>query len=351
MAPYDIDWEGLKRFISEKEDYERNFGTAAPLTNAERAAICTLVPPPQASPEEATDDINWVSTLLHYVQVHHHTSDIKFTDEPVHLPNPVGKGTDLKWRCFTELPNGEGPFPRHGYGAAADGAGPVFARKQDAKQFAARSVCEYLMSNNRMDMSQAVSKMIVPSKRKPTAAAAAPSPTAASPARTETTPPTKRQGFQAGDVPRQNLPPTSAIPGLSVAPFSSDAIQPRSVFQANINPPPSIPAPGDSVPRSEPQPVTGQVAELARLLKLPQPRYDCIADAGNGNTWSVRVDFGDHHLPPVGLGAFSGVLTKKAAKEKSAEAVLEWMLGVKENREQIAKEFLEGSFFDTRAQV
>ncbi|RNJ57492.1 hypothetical protein D7B24_005840 [Verticillium nonalfalfae] len=342
MAPYDIDWEGLKRFISEKEGYERNFGTAAPLTNAQRAAIHTLVPPPQVSPEEATDDINWVSTLLHYLQVHHLTSDIKFTDEPVHLPNPVGKGTDLKWRCFTELPNGEGPFPRDGYGAAADGAGPVFARKQDAKQHAARSVCEYLISNNRMDISQAVFKLIVPSKRKPTAAAAAPPPTAAPSAQTEATRPTKRQGFQDGDVPRQNLPPTSAIPGLSMAPFSSDAIQPRSLFRADSNPPPSILTPGDSVRRSEPRPVAGQVAELARVLKLPLPRYDCVADVGSRNTWSVTADFGDHHLPPVGLGAFSGVFTKQAAKERSAEAVLEWMIGVKEDREQIANKFLEG---------
>ncbi|EEY22731.1 predicted protein [Verticillium alfalfae VaMs.102] len=279
MAPYDIDWEGLKKFISEKEGYERNFGTAAPLTNAQRAAIHTLVPPPQASPEEATDDINWVSTLLHYLQVHHLTSDIKFTDEPVHLPNPVGKGTDLKWRCFTELPNGE---------------------------------------------------------------AAAPSPTAAPSTQTEATRPTKRQGFQDGDVPRQNMPPTSVIPGLSMAPFSGDAIQPRSLFQADSNPPPSILTPGDSVRRSEPRPVAGQVAELARVLKLPQPRYDCIADVGSRNTWSVTADFGGHHLPPVGLGAFSGVFTKQAAKERSAEAVLEWMIGVKEDREQIANDFLEG---------
>ncbi|KAM0286306.1 hypothetical protein ACHAQH_001037 [Verticillium albo-atrum] len=128
----------------------------------------------------------------------------------------------------------------------------------------------------------------------------------------------------------------NAIPGLSIAAFSSDdiAAQPPQLLANKKS------SSSNAVPTDNLLPIASKVMELAKSLKLPSPRYECYPDPGNGSTWSVTADFNNHLLPPAGLGSFSGVLTKKGARERSAEAVLEWMVSVKEHRDQVAREFL-----------
>lgn len=61
---FPIDWSALKAFIADKEAYEEKNGHPAPLTDSQRDAINTLIPPKRPPINPVSDDkINWIGML------------------------------------------------------------------------------------------------------------------------------------------------------------------------------------------------------------------------------------------------------------------------------------------------
>lgn len=221
-------------------------------------------------------------------------------------------------------------FPGFGMGFVETGVPgetmiPSFARKRDAKQYAARCCAEWLMDQMRIPRDgQAITfrRGTLPTQPQPPAAPATASATAtaaASPA-------------EGG--------------GASLEPNGNGAGAPNHTATAAA-PAPAVGVYGDEVSAAQ------RVAELCPKLGIQQPQYNLIptttgANAGQQGYFTGGPDFGrDRHLIPDYVGWVDGIYPKKWAKEKSAEGVLKFLLQMQENR----RADLERSFVATNGQV
>ncbi|KAK1980473.1 hypothetical protein LZ30DRAFT_594686 [Colletotrichum cereale] len=359
-----VDWAALKSYIAEKERFEAENGRPAPLSEAEAEAIAVLLRPPLRLDSDLGNE-NWLGLLNHFQQVR--SQKVTFADAPREHPR-LGKAPELRWACTATFASTGDVFPRPGYGVDATGGAtvPDFPRKQDAKQYAAKAACEWLIDNGQMLPSGDLPKL--PKAFAPAASAAAafalPSasvlPAKRSPPRS---PPVeadghssaaarKRQDNQPGKASSPSLPqPPNGIaerpsPAKEPAPVPTPAASSTTTSTAST--------PLGGVPIAQPPAVTSnpselsatqRVRELCGRLKYPIPHYRLTEDTTvpGGNFWNGRADFGNDLRVPEDLGAVNKVLTKKAAKDRMSEDILAWLLHEQEKRNRMAKTLLGGS--------
>lgn len=234
-----------------------------------------------------------------YRDAHHHIGvSITFSESP---------SPDLHWLCTCTLTTSSAnfpdpaPFPGPDTGfLAATGAAPFFARKRDAKQYAARCCAEWLMAQGRIPPDG--ESVVFPRPTATTTLASSSSPSsAASPA----------------PSPRQR----KGIPGGAAVDVRDDDV-----------------------------PATQRVQEMCRRLGLQAPRYELrpAAAAGGGvggPLWSGEPSFAGAagpHLVPEGVGRVEGVYGKKFAKERIAEEVLAHLLQIEAQRSAQRGKLLDG---------
>ncbi|ROT35725.1 hypothetical protein SODALDRAFT_328110 [Sodiomyces alkalinus F11] len=324
-----VDWARLKAYIAAKEAYEQQHGYPAPLSESEQEAIKILIPPPRPRIEDAVSDkTNWLGLLNHYAQTKYvSTAGLEFTYGSVHLPK--AKGFDVAWSCLCTVPDIEGSFPSPGYGMESDETeAPVFMKKQDAKQHAAKWACDYLIKNNLMPSSGSLSP---PSLLSP----------ATTPSKRPASPPSLRTPSPNPSTAQANATQSLALGkkrhatpvNIASSSSSSSSSNGGATSTAGASPP--------NCREEDQSTAVAEVAALAKALRLPVPRYQFVGVLEKADFWSVRVDFHDSPMFPIDLGSVDEVYTKKAAKEKSAELIKDWMESMRFRKDQTVREMLQ----------
>ena len=90
------------------------------------------------------------------------------------------------WRITVRIDEHAEPFPNASCGLRADGSVPSFARKQDAKKYAAKCAVEWLRESGHMPEVGVKFPTVATPRRAPSAAASSPSAASPSPARLKT---------------------------------------------------------------------------------------------------------------------------------------------------------------------
>ncbi|RYP52981.1 hypothetical protein DL768_001975 [Monosporascus sp. mg162] len=314
----------LQEWILQQQEYEATYSKPAPLTAAQRKLLSELeltVTPAPTEPE--VGDNNWIGILLEYRaanQLYPGDSAVEFTEEAVAAvpghPGPV------RWRCQARIEESAGvPFP--------SGTPPSFARKKDAKQFAARCAVEWLRANGHMPADGV---------RFPKAAVAAAAPPP---------PPPKQQ--QQG-TKRRASPGTSTSnnpsprPNNGSSPSTSSKRSPRSSLSAATEASPSSFSPNSSPFGGDERAPGQEVAELCGNLGWQQPRYVLTEDPQTQGFWSGYPEFG-HYGPspeqvPASAGRVEGAYGKKLARQLIAEGVLPYIRRVWEERQAGTRDFM-----------
>lgn len=135
-----VPWDRLRAWIDEQEAWEREHKRPAPLTQAQRTAIASLLPPVT---EPDIGDRDYVSELCRESYSASHLLRDALTSEPeyaqakhVDLPTfeyeSVSKNAvhPLRWRCACKFPLCGGVFPQAGHGYAAGEEPPSFSSKK-----------------------------------------------------------------------------------------------------------------------------------------------------------------------------------------------------------------------------
>ncbi|KXH25511.1 hypothetical protein CNYM01_14074, partial [Colletotrichum nymphaeae SA-01] len=168
---------------------------------------------------------------------------VTFTDE-ARQEQGLGKAKELRWACSATFDSTGDVFPQPGYGMDAGedvsrgGAGPSFPGKKDAKQWAAKAACEWLIDNGHMMPSGDLPKFpkpFAPAASAALAAAASASTPAPAPS------PSPSRGASSGSVlPSKRSPPSSP-------PTESSAAASRKKQDTN-QPPKTSPSPPAQAP-------------------------------------------------------------------------------------------------------
>ncbi|KAI1326350.1 hypothetical protein F5Y16DRAFT_400418 [Xylariaceae sp. FL0255] len=249
---------------------------------------------------------NWISLLGEYQQANRSTSGsiASYEESPI---DPTGRA--LRWLCTVMI----GENPGEAFPAGPDK--PTFARKKDAKQYAAKGAIEWLRETGRMPKDGGVKfpkGWTQPSMR---AAAAVPPPASSAP------------------------PPISSATSTSSSSTSSrTSPPPQKLFYSPFD---------DTQPSA-----THEVAALLKSLRLPIPIYDLRPSTGHngagGEFWSGWANFGVNAatLPfdPSTLIHVEHALGKRAAKEKIAEDLLVHLRAIKAKRDAEIQAFMEKPF-------
>ncbi|KAK7435393.1 hypothetical protein Landi51_13069 [Colletotrichum acutatum] len=241
-----VDWSALRAYIAGKEAFEAEHGHPAPLTDHEVSAIAVLLRP-APRPEPDLGKTNWLGLLNHFQQVRN--QKVTFTDE-ARQEQGLGKAKELRWACSATFDSTGDVFPQPGYGmdAGADvsrgGAGPSFPGKKDAKQWAAKAACEWLIDNGHMMPSGDLPKFpkpFAPAASAALAVAASASAPAPDPATAPILSPSPSRGGSSGSVlPSKRSPPSSP-------PIESSAAASRKKQDIN-QPPKTSPSPPAQAP-------------------------------------------------------------------------------------------------------
>ncbi|KAJ9155100.1 hypothetical protein NKR23_g2348 [Pleurostoma richardsiae] len=137
VAPGQFD--ALKKWIAKQEAYEAATSQPAPLTDGQRKAMASLI---RTRPEPAMGDDSWMQLLNRYRQAHPDDMGVIWTDGEF-VSDEYEGGWTVGCR-ITEAPAGV-TFPEQ------DEGGPLlFARKKDAKHYAAQCAVRWLMAQKLM---------------------------------------------------------------------------------------------------------------------------------------------------------------------------------------------------------
>ncbi|KXX76461.1 hypothetical protein MMYC01_207907 [Madurella mycetomatis] len=292
-----IDYTDLKAWIQQQETNPK------PLSPLQRRALSDLVFSLRSKePELGNQD--WISLLQRYIDFPKTKgASVAYHEEAA--PNN-------KWsnRCTFKLAEDiDGMlFPNRDFGfVRIDGtlAMPVFARKKDAKKYAAKCCVEWLLAGEYMDINGGnVDFAGSKTKRKPAATATGPPPPPPLPAKTNGTITLTEQA--GGGKPKPTQDPT---PNPQTADMDEEEV-----------------------------PATKRVTEMCRLLQITAPRYDLKPSDDRGWSYTGHPDFGNDNLKvPKGLGVIEPTYGKTQAKERIAEKVLMWLLEEEAKRESDAQ--------------
>ncbi|KAI1113348.1 hypothetical protein F5Y14DRAFT_212386 [Nemania sp. NC0429] len=279
----------------------------APLTDRLRSAIVGLETALKAESvsllEPELGDINWIGLLQEYRAAFPFNGSIEvlFTESSF---DPTGRGP-LRWKCQVSIIEAPGAsFP------AADVNQPTFARKKDAKKYAAKCAVEWLREKNFMpqDGVRFPKGMVSAHQHRQQQQQ-------------------QTQGSPATPAPRRGQPqPQPASPPVATTNANANAAVvaiPQSPFDASQ------------------QSAVYQVSELCKDLGYPAPAYRI--DSDGGGFFSGSANFGDHRdlLPfDPALSAVRGGLGNKATREMVAESLLVPLRAEKRKRDAETEAFM-----------
>ncbi|KAI1202693.1 hypothetical protein F5X97DRAFT_286952 [Nemania serpens] len=301
MATYDLigTWIGQQR------------QAPGPLTDRLRSALVGLEHALQDESvslvEPEMGETNWIGLLQEYRVAYpmNGSQEVLFIENSI---DPTGRGT-MRWKCQVSVAEAQGAsFP------PVDVNQPTFARKKDAKKYAAKCAVEWLRKEGFMPQSGAKfpKGMVTPHQqrlRQTQQQQQQPQPAQS-----------KKQRPQAPSTPSSRSQPISS----PVATTDNTAATPRSPFDVSQ------------------QSAVYQVSELCRDLGYPPPAYKMNGD-GSG-FFNGSADFGDHRdLLPFDAAAASpvrGGLGLKATKEMVAENLLVPLRAEKRKRDAENEAFM-----------
>ncbi|KAI1338033.1 hypothetical protein F5Y15DRAFT_388744 [Xylariaceae sp. FL0016] len=273
------------------------------LTLEQREAVIrlerTLRPANSMKAEPVVGDTNWVGILQEFraaqQQRPNSITGIHFIEGSV---DPVWN----RWLSTVTVAEHDSPFPGPAGGLYPDGEQPGFARKKDAKQYAAKCAVEWLRKNGHM--------------------------------------PQNGTKFPAGHKMQSVKATSQEQPGKDAV--KADPVSPTTTLPA---PTPASPAHFSPSPFDDTKPsATHEADQLAKALGLPTPAYK-IVPSDNG-FWRGCVDYGAHTstLPfvadlPIAVDI---VISKKLAKEKLAMQLCVLLRKEKHERDERNQRFMEG---------
>lgn len=365
-----VDYKDLKAWIAEQE----SLPSPAPLTDVQRRAIADLRDSlkTRAVPKVEIDlgDKDWVSLLhrtLHFFPFHYLRRFAKLSPLPVtgyrDAHQQVGvsvefhedAGPNLQWMCYctirSSIPDEEGHsmdrrFPHLDYGfipMSPDGGlrQPTFARKKDAKRYAAKCCIEYLMSKGLMPLD---GENVSFPKRK-------------------LAPPSPKNNKRPNPVSETTITGSSAaksavshsLPSKNQSAPSDRASTPAETTDkteqkaqdgnSKISIGERVESSGGGAPldvRDEDFSATDRVLEMCDRLGISKPSYKIDrADPAIANIFNGYADFGlDNVLIPDNVGRVSNCYGGKFTKEKVAEEVLEHLIKLEAQRNVAADELI-----------
>ncbi|KAI5926611.1 hypothetical protein F4810DRAFT_707699 [Camillea tinctor] len=268
------------------------------VTEAQRELLVNLEhsinppPPPRAEPE--LDSVNWIEYRA-ALRMPTGGSAVVFTESQVD-PHSVGPSNWLAQVTIDEHPS---PFPGPSGGLFEDGTQPSFARKKDAKKYAAKCAIEWLRANQYMPQDGV---------KFPKVKQAAPQPVQKSTqkSKSQSSPPRNNQP----NSPKANKSPKTPVP---VSPF--DDTEPSAVVK---------------------------VTELCGRLGF-RMKYVIDQVSPNSEFFNGYPDFGIYAAQfPDDIGCVKNILGRKAAKEKIAEELLEVLEKIEDERRERDRKFMSG---------
>ncbi|ORY70127.1 uncharacterized protein BCR38DRAFT_471499 [Pseudomassariella vexata] len=302
----------ISEWALQQRDHEAAHGQPAPLSPAQRKALQDLhnaIRPSQIEPD--IGGIDWVSLLHRYRNAYPDpNSGVIFKEEPV-VPSAPPRFT-----CSVQIKENSAPFPGPGTGLIND-AVPSFARKKDAKQYAAKCAIEWLkmkkfIPDNTEDMTF----------KKPKAS----STNSNIPTMTTTTPATSQQ--QPAAKKQRRIPPTPP--------------EARVMTQNPMGL-------GDGANGNKPFSNGGELSALSlveqycKKLGIQAPRYN-LAEQEIRGFWCGSPEFevvDTQRLKfPPDMGHVKDILGKKHAKELMADEVLRHLQRVYDERQETIRRVL-----------
>ncbi|RYC61197.1 hypothetical protein CHU98_g5009 [Xylaria longipes] len=260
--------------------------TPAPLTDKLRSALLGLeyaLKLESVSMEPDVEDFNWIG-LLQGKSVHpdRGSREVTFVDSSF---DPTGRGP-LRWKCQVTLVEAPGEaFPQ------ADASQQTFAKKKDAKKYAAKCAVDWLRAKGFMPQDGGVkfprSTIVFPQQR---------------------------QAQPKTPSNRSHAKPSSPFAAIPASPF--DASQPSAAHQ---------------------------VSELCTSLGIPPPTYRVDPADERGSFFNGYADFGSFGaiLPfDTSECRVENIMGKKAAKETIAENLLILLQEEKQKRAAADQAFL-----------
>ncbi|KAI2630721.1 hypothetical protein GGR54DRAFT_583864 [Hypoxylon sp. NC1633] len=282
----------IQEWITKQQEYEATHSSPAPLTDTQRKLLeklqVTLPPLKRILPEPELGQTNWVGILQEYQAARKRISTaIDFSESP----GPVVKGVQ-NWYCQVRVDEHPTPFPGP-QGGLLDGTQPCFARKKDAKKYAAMCAVEYLMAYGFMRKTSANGAMSTQFPVQPAATQSPPS------KRAKLTTPSPEQPKAMTSKPEPDVAkvqPGNPLPKGTASPFNDEEVS-----------------------------AAHEVSKLCNRLGQPGfPQYHLDKNEGMPDFYSGYPNLGVLGTKlPQGIGRVENVFGRKAAKEQIAEKLLD----------------------------
>ncbi|POS80127.1 hypothetical protein DHEL01_v201463 [Diaporthe helianthi] len=283
-------YQQVKDWAARQEAIEEEIKAPAPLNDVERAFLEQLLklsssPLPLPSPSAVQDNTkDYVSLLFQYRQAKPNGNRICFVEDMHAIQNALG---NPQWTCAVKLSETSviepsiNSFPAARFGLDATGSCPPFAKKKDAKQYAAMCAMAWLAKNDLL-------------------------------------PPHLRNSV----VPQETIPVIQGQP----------AKRPTEGNGGVLPPPPKRKANDDSLP------ATQRISMLCHKMGLRPPSYKLTpAHDGTNCIYNGYVDFAedeDTYDLPEDVGKVTGVMGKDTAKHDMAEQLLPHILKMYRERSE-----------------
>ncbi|KAI0179981.1 hypothetical protein GGR52DRAFT_529292 [Hypoxylon sp. FL1284] len=277
----------IQAWIGRQLEYEAAHSAPPPLTDVQRKLLGKLeqtIPPEKPPPPEPdAGETNWIGLLMEDRAARQRGPSTNTGVNFVETPGPVILGVQ-KWYCQAQIDECPSPFPNAEGGLLENGTLPCFARKKDAKKYAAKCAFEWLrakrsapQANNNGTASSQVQKQ---------------------PATPQTSMPERKKPRLSGPEPEQDK-------------TKSDAVE--------------------------------EVKLLCKRLGFPDmPSYVITQSAEQSGFFSGHADMGMLATAlPVGCGRVEGVLGKKLAKQKIAEGLLAPLRNMAEPHDEAYQQFIK----------
>ncbi|KUI62151.1 hypothetical protein VP1G_09297 [Cytospora mali] len=287
----------VRAWIAQQEAYQAATRKPARLTNAQRKALEALRVPLTTSPPPEIGDVDYISLLNRYRQANPADNEIDWVEEQA-TSRAVGGAIGRICRVIIDESRGhsEDPvesFPAEGYGLE-NGLPPVFPRKKEAKQYAAKCAVEWLIAHS----------------------------------------------FMPSNLKDVTFPKGRVLPSLS-----SSFVKPSTEGSNGALTPPAQKR--QSPPKETTSDVTDfnddglaatkRVATLCPQLGLRPPRYVIsVSASGADGCYDGYPEFGhDNSSVPRGLGHVKNVEGQEKARQEVASLVLDHLLPLQKERQAL----------------
>lgn len=314
MAMSSTVYQDVANWALAQQEHEQKNGEPAALTQAVRKALMDLhklIKPSPVPKEPELGDTNWIGLLHRFHDAHLDVSGVGVSFEET----SIGFGQELRWKGTVLIKENSKSFP-HG------SEPPSFARKKDAKQYAAKCAIEWLRTQELMPSSGDEVKF--------------PKPVVVS--NPMASPKHKKHRIAPPSPPavRKELSSFSSLSSAESSASPSPGPGPKSASGTPLSP--GIKSPFDAEEVS----ACHLVSECCKRLGLRAPLYKLEAHKTMAGFWSgyPQFDVTESSDFPEGLGYVKDVMGKKYAKEKIAEKVLKHLLKLEEQRGEETKRIL-----------